>query len=258
MSEDSAPFLQVSNLHKAYGDKKVLRGVSFDLRRGESLVVLGRSGCGKSVTLRQLNGLERPEQGSVLFDGLEITEMSERELRPVRRRIAMLFQSGALFDSMNVFDNVAFPLREHTSLSEEEVAVKVADKLARVKLFKVEEAMPSDLSGGMRKRVALARSLALEPELILYDEPTTGLDPVTSAVIADLIATTGKELGVASIVVTHDLPLARAVGQKIAFVDAGRFRFWGTWDEAATCGDQMLDDFLAGRAVWEGENDEAA
>lgn len=258
VSPENDVLLRVENLHKAYGTKKVLRGVSFELRRGEALVILGRSGCGKSVTLRQLNGLEHPEQGSVVFDGLEITKMSERDLRPVRRRIAMLFQSGALFDSMSVFDNVAFPLREHTQLSEEEIAEKVAGKLARVKLFGIENTMPSDLSGGMRKRVALARSLALDPELILYDEPTTGLDPVTSAVIADLVAKTRDELGVASIVVTHDLPLARAVGQRLAFVDEGRFRFLGTWDEAAVCGDSLLCDFLAGRAVWEGEKNAAA
>ena len=258
MANPDQPLLRVDNLHKSYGSKKVLRGVSFELGHGESLVVLGRSGCGKSVTLRQINGLEQPDQGSVLFEGLEITELSERQLRPVRKRIAMLFQSGALFDSMSVFDNVAFPLREHTDLSEAEIAAAVAGKLARVKLFGIEEVMPSDLSGGMRKRVALARSLALDPELILYDEPTTGLDPVTSAVIADLIGKTREELGVASIVVTHDLALARAVGQRIAFVDEGRFRFLGTWDEAAVCGDEMLCDFLAGRAVWEGEKNAAA
>ncbi len=250
--------LRVSDLHKSYGAKKVLRGISFELRRGEALVILGRSGCGKSVTLRQLNGLEYPDQGSVVFDGLEITEMSERELRPVRKRIAFLFQSGALFDSMNVFDNVAFPLREHSGLSEEEIARVVAEKLGRVKLAGVEELMPSELSGGMRKRVAIARSLALDPELILYDEPTTGLDPVTSAVIADLVARTRSELGVASIVVTHDLPLARAVSERIAFVDEGRFRFLGTWAEAEASGDHVLGDFLAGRAVWEGEKNAEA
>lgn len=250
--------LQVRDLHKSYGAKKVLRGVSFELRRGEALVILGRSGSGKSVTLRQLNGLEHPDQGSVFFDGLEITEMSERELRPVRKRIAFLFQSGALFDSMDVFENVAFPLREHTDLGEDEIAKVVAEKLARVKLPGVEKLMPSELSGGMRKRAALARSLALDPELILYDEPTTGLDPVTSAVIADLVARTRVDLGVASIVVTHDLPLARAVSERVAFVDEGRFRFHGTWAEADASGDPVLGDFLAGRAVWEGEKNAEA
>lgn len=257
-STGSQALLEVHNLHKSYGAKRVLRGIDFDLAKGDSLVILGRSGSGKSVTLRQLNGLEHPEQGSVVFDGLTISEMSERELRPVRKRIAMLFQSGALFDSMSVFENIAFPLREHTSLSEEEIAQAVADKLSRVRLSGIEKSMPSDLSGGMRKRVALARSLAMEPELILYDEPTTGLDPVTSAVIADLIVKTREELGVTSVVVTHDLPLARAVGERIAFVDEGRFRFLGTWKEAEASGDQVLSDFLAGRAVWEGDKHAAA
>lgn len=257
-TEASSPLLRVRDLHKSYGAKKVLKGIEFDLERGESLVVLGRSGSGKSVTLRQINGLEQPDRGSVVFDGTEITELSERDLRPLRRRIAMLFQSGALFDSMTVFENIAFPLREHTDLDDEAIAAKVAEKLGRVKLAGVEQMMPSDLSGGMRKRAALARSLALDPELILYDEPTTGLDPVTSAVIGELILSTREELGVAAIVVTHDLPLARKVADRIAFVDGGQFRFLGTWQEAEAGGDQVLADFLAGRAVFEGESHEAA
>lgn len=247
------PLLQVRGLYKSYGDKKVLRGIDFDLDRGEALVILGRSGSGKSVTLRQINGLEIPDRGTIQFDGVEITELSERELRPLRRRIAMLFQSGALFDSMTVFENIAFPLREHTELDEEAIAAKVSEKLARVKLSGIEEAMPADLSGGMRKRAALARSLALDPELILFDEPTTGLDPVTSAVIGELISSTRAELGVAEIVVTHDLALARSVASRIAFVDDGIFRFLGTWEEAMAGGDRHLCDFLAGRAVMEGE-----
>ncbi|MDA8019597.1 MAG: ABC transporter ATP-binding protein [Thermoanaerobaculia bacterium] len=240
--------LQVEDLHKSYGDFEVLRGVSFELRRGDSLAVLGRSGTGKSVTLRQLNGLEIPDQGRVTFDGIEINELSEKELVPVRRRIGMLFQGGALFDSMTVLDNVAYPLREHTSWSDDEIAERVEHKLELVRLPGIGHKMPADLSGGMRKRVALARSLALDPELMLYDEPTTGLDPVTSSAIGQLILRTQDDLGVSSLVVTHDLPLARTVARRIAFLHGGSFRFLGTWEEADSSPDSMVRDFLAGRA----------
>jgi len=244
----SDPLLQVRDLAKSYGPKTILDGVSFDLDPGETLVILGRSGSGKSVTLRLLNGLESPDRGSVLFDGTELCTLTERQLFPIRRRMAMLFQSGALFDSMNVFDNIAFPLREHTDKSPSEIADVVAAKLNLVRLSGVEQQMPSSLSGGMKKRVALARSLALDPELVLYDEPTTGLDPVTSAVIAQLILKSRDSLGASAVVVTHDLPLARAVGHRIAFLENGRFRFIGTWNEADQRDDPVLHGFLEGRA----------
>jgi phospholipid/cholesterol/gamma-HCH transport system ATP-binding protein len=243
----SNAFFTIRGLIKSYGDKTVLDGLDFDIKRGECLVILGRSGSGKSVTLRQLNGLEKPDSGSVVFDGVELTALSERDLVPVRRRVAMLFQGGALFDSMNVLDNVAFPLREHTDLTPEEVRDKVAEKLATVRLSGVEEKMPSDLSGGMKKRVALARSLALDPEAVLFDEPTTGLDPMTSATIAHLIHDTRKGLGVTAVVVTHDLVLARRVGDRAAFLFRGRFRFLGDWAQAEAFDDPVFQDFLAGR-----------
>ncbi|MEM9595110.1 MAG: ATP-binding cassette domain-containing protein, partial [Acidobacteriota bacterium] len=198
--------------------------------------------------------LEQPDDGSVQLDGEELTGLREQELFPFRRRIGMLFQSGALFDSMNVLENIAFPLREHTSLGKDEIAEGVREKLAMVQLPGIEERMPSDLSGGMRKRVALARSLALEPELMLYDEPTTGLDPVTSAAIGQLIQHTQRELGVSSVIVTHDLPLARTVSRRLAFLFEGRFRFYGTWAEADASDDPVLTGFLSGRA----EMDDAA
>ncbi len=227
----------------------MLAGVDFDVFRGECLVVLGRSGSGKSVTIRHLNGLEPPDHGSVVFDGIDLAGLSERELFPLRRRIGMLFQGGALFDSMTVFENVAFPLREHTKLTESEIEKKVNEKLALVRLNDVLEKMPSDLSGGMKKRAALARSLALDPEAMLFDEPTTGLDPITSATIGHLIQSIRHDLGVTSVVVTHDLPLARRVADRIAFLDQGRFDFIGTWDEAeqAARTNTELSAFLAGR-----------
>ena len=243
----SEPVFQVRGLVKSYGDKVVLDGLDFEVRRGECLAILGRSGSGKSVTLRQLNGLEKPDAGEILFDGSDIASLEERRLYPVRRRVAMLFQSGALFDSMTVFENIAFPMREHTRLTEPEIADRVGLKLATVRLSGIEDRLPATLSGGMKKRVALARSLALDPEVVLFDEPTTGLDPMTSATIAHLIRSTQKELGVTSVVVTHDLPLARHTADRIAFLEAGKFRFIGTWDQADRSPDTLLADFLAGR-----------
>jgi len=245
---------QVSDLVKSYGDRRILDGISFEVVRGECLVIMGLSGSGKSVTLRQLNGLEKPDSGTISFDGTDISKLRERELFPFRRQIAMLFQSGALFDSMNVLQNVAFPLREHTDLSDQEIADRVHEKLAMVQLHDIDDRMPPALSGGMRKRVALARSLALDPAAVLYDEPSTGLDPITSATIANLIRSLQQSLQVTSVVVTHDVPLARHVGDRVAFLHEGRFRFIGTWDEADAVEDDLFSDFLAGR----GENHVAA
>ncbi len=253
MSSSKALF-EIRGLSKAYRDRPVLDGLDFDVYDGECLVLLGRSGSGKSVTLRQLNGLEKPDTGSVVFDGIEISSLSERELHAVRKRIAMLFQGGALFDSMTVYENISFPLREHEDLEEAEIAETVRQKLATVRLEGIQEKMPAALSGGMKKRVALARSLALDPEVVLFDEPTTGLDPMTSATIGQLIQGTRRDLGVTSVVVTHDLELTRRVADRIGFLDQGRFRFLGTWDEAEASGDRLLADFLAGR---EGDRDVA-
>ncbi|HKI03547.1 MAG TPA: ATP-binding cassette domain-containing protein [Thermoanaerobaculia bacterium] len=244
---------EIRGLTKRYNRKLVLDRLDIDILRGECLVILGRSGSGKSVSLRQLNGLEKPDEGSVVFDGTDLTRLEERELFPFRQRIAMLFQSGALFDSMNVFDNIAFPLREHTRKTEREIAEVVRRKLDMVRLKDVEKKAPSDLSGGMRKRVALARSLALDPEVVLFDEPTTGLDPVTSATIGKLINSVQKELGVTAVVVTHDIPLARRVGDRLAFLSESRFAFVGDWQAADGSGDPELANFLAGR-----EDDEEA
>ena len=245
----------IENLSKSYGSKPVLENLSFEVERGECFVILGRSGSGKSVTLRQLNGLEKPDSGRVLFDGTDITGLSERELVPVRLRVAMLFQGGALFDSMSVYENVAFPIREHTRLAESEIRQRVHEKLAAVRLQGIESRLPAVLSGGMKKRVALARSLALDPEVVLFDEPTTGLDPMTSATIANLIQAASRSYEVTSIVVTHDLALARKIADRLAFMENGRSRFLGTWAEAEASSDSLLARFLAGEEEEEDDND---
>jgi phospholipid/cholesterol/gamma-HCH transport system ATP-binding protein len=254
----SAPDLFIiRGLTKSFAGRKVLDGLDFEIRRGETFLILGRSGSGKSVTLRQLNGLDKPDGGSVVFDGTDITRLEERDLYPVRRRIAMLFQGGALFDSMTVFDNVAFPLREHTRLSEQEIAAKVQEKLGLVRLPEAGPKMPSDLSGGMRKRAALARSLALDPEVVLYDEPTTGLDPMTSAAIGELIRQIHQRLNVTQVVITHDIPLARHVADRLAYLSGGHFRFIGDWAAAERSSDQEFGDFLAGRVLKEEDDGHA-
>jgi len=236
--------VQFKEVWKSYSGRDILAGVNLQIQRGEVLCVLGPSGTGKSVTLRHINGLTRPDSGDVLVFGESIVSLGEEELSPVRRRLAMLFQGGALFDSMNVEDNIAFPVREHTDKAPDEVARIVADTLSMVGLPGIQRKMPSELSGGMRKRVALARSISLEPEVILYDEPTTGLDPVSSEKIAQLIVDVNHRLQTTSVVVTHDIVTARTVSTRVAFLYQGRFQFIGTFDEATSSGHPVLREYF--------------
>jgi phospholipid/cholesterol/gamma-HCH transport system ATP-binding protein len=236
--------VEFENVWKSYARREVLAGASLQIRKGEVLCVLGPSGTGKSVTLRHINGLEHPDKGDVRVFGQSVVGLTEEELSPVRRRVAMLFQGGALFDSMDVEQNVAFPLREHTNKSPQEIAELVSEKLLMVGLPGTQRKMPSELSGGMRKRVALARSIALEPEIIMYDEPTTGLDPLTSEKIAQLIADLNARLQITSIAVTHDVVAARTIADRIAFLHQGRFQFIGTFDEAARGGHPVLQEYF--------------
>ena len=219
----SGVLLRIEGLHCSFAELPVLRGVAADFKTGETTVVIGPSGCGKSVLLKHIIGLLRPMAGRVLFDGLEISAMPQRELNQVRRRFGCLFQSAALFDSMTVGENVGFALREHTKMSRGEIAEWVHDKLAMVGLEGIEKMGVSQLSGGMRKRVGLARAIALSPEVILYDEPTTGLDPPRAETINDLILKLQAETGVTSIVVTHDMHSACKVGNRIIMLHEGRF-----------------------------------
>ena len=240
----SVPVVEFSNVWKRYSGRDVLAGVDLKIRRGEVLCVLGPSGTGKSVLLRHVNGLTQPDDGDVRVFGESVVDLSEEELAPVRRRIAMLFQGGALFDSMNVEDNVAFPVREHTNKAPEEIAAVVSEKLTMVGLPGIQRKMPAELSGGMRKRVALARSISLDPEIILYDEPTTGLDPLSSEKIAQLIVDLNVRLQTTSVVVTHDIVTARTVADRLGFLHQGRFQFIGTFDEAARGGHPVLMEYF--------------
>jgi phospholipid/cholesterol/gamma-HCH transport system ATP-binding protein len=239
-------FLRFVNLEKAFGPKKVLRGVNLAVARGETVVVLGGSGSGKSVLLRHAVGLFRPDAGEVFVEDLEISKLSEDQLQETRKKVGMLFQSGALFDSMTVRENVSFALVEHTDWDDAKILARAEEVLRLVELEGALDLMPSDLSGGMRKRVALARAIALAPAAILYDEPTTGLDPITANTINDLIRSLQKRLGVTSVVVTHDIQSAFAVGDRIAFLHEGRILFHGTTAEARTAGEPLLRNFLQG------------
>ncbi|MBV9187728.1 MAG: ABC transporter ATP-binding protein [Acidobacteria bacterium] len=242
-------FVEFRDVNKAYGNKQVLRGADLKVYRGEVLVILGGSGSGKSVTLRHMLGLEAPDSGRVIVEDEDITDHPEEELYRVRKKFGMLFQSGALFDSMNVFENVAFPLREHAEMSEEEIARAVKEKLGLVNLPNTENLMPVDLSGGMRKRVGLARSIVLDPKMILYDEPTTGLDPITSQKINELIIDLQSKLNVTSVVVTHDIQSAFSVGDRIAFLNKGVFEWIGSMEQARDADHPVLREFFKASAV---------
>jgi len=236
--------IRLRDVSKAFGDKEVLRGVTVDVVRGETVALLGGSGSGKSVTLKMINGLIQPDSGEVEALGCTVSRTKESRLVPLRRRVSYLFQGGALFDSMNVFDNVAFPIREHQRIDAHALEKRVLDLLRMVRLDDVEKLQPSELSGGMRKRVAVARALALDPEIILYDEPTTGLDPVTGEAIAKLIVDLDQRLGVTSVVVTHDIPLVLRVASRVIFLHEGEFIFHGSLDEARQDGPEPVRRFF--------------
>lgn len=245
---DSEPLIAVRDLVQKIGRQEILRGFSLDIHRGETLVLLGKSGGGKSVFLRHLIGLMKPVSGRILFEGRDIAQLNERELEPVRRKIGMLFQDGALFDSMTVHDNVAFPLRERGERNEKTIIRKVHDALALVNMNGHEKKMPVNLSGGMRKRVALARAIISPPDVILYDEPTAGLDPIVSDSINKLIRRLQKQLSVTSIVVTHDMISCYHIADRVALLNEGKRYFYGTPDELRTTEDRIIRDFVDGRS----------
>ncbi len=240
--------IEFRNVRKAFGPKVVYEDLTLDINRGESLTIIGGSGTGKSVLLKLLIGLLKCDGGTISVDGENITEHSETQLVRIRQRIGMLFQGAALFDSLNVRENLAYGLREHLQPSEEEIDQRVAESLGYVGLSGIEEMWPSDLSGGMKKRVALARAITVRPEVLLYDEPTTGLDPINTTRINRLILHLKKTLCVTSVVVTHDLQSAYTVSDRLAMIADGRVIYTGTPEQIRSAEDPRVRDFIEGNA----------
>ncbi|MCE2414957.1 ABC transporter ATP-binding protein [Candidatus Poribacteria bacterium] len=236
--------ISIRNVTKNFGGNSVLNGLSLEIPRGETLVIMGQSGCGKSVLLKIITGLMAADSGEIWFDGTEISNLKGKKINILRRKIGMLFQSAALFDSMTVAENVAFMLDQHTDLDKREMREVVDEKLGLVDLKGVQDLRPAELSGGMRKRVGLARALAFDPEVILYDEPTTGLDPVTCTEINQLIKDLHKRLQVTSVVVTHDMHSAFSVATRMAMIHEGKQVAYGRPDEIINIDDPILQQFI--------------
>ena len=241
--------IRLVDVYKSFGPKRVLEGFSLDVVEGETMVIIGYSGTGKSVAIKHIVGLLEPDKGEVWVDGLEVPKLARRDLYKLRARIGYVFQFAALFDSLSIGENVAMGLRKQQELSESEIELRVQEALDLVDLPNVEKRFPAELSGGMRKRVGIARAIALRPKYILYDEPTTGLDPVTSAVIDHLMVRMREKLGVTSVVITHDMRSAYTVGTRIAMLYQGRVRQVGTVDEIRNSTDPVVRQFIEGRAT---------
>jgi len=238
--------IKLIGLNKSFGKQKVLDNLNFEIESNKTTVIIGRSGGGKSVLLKHIIGLIKPDSGSVLVDGEDVAKMNDRELNDIRRKFGMLFQEAALFDSMNVGENVAFPLREHSKMTREEVRNTVAERLAAVGLSGVEDKMSSELSGGMRKRVGLARAIALLPEIVLFDEPTSGLDPVMAEAINQLIKETQRNFNLTCVVISHDIESIFKIGDKIAMLYEGKIIESGTPEEIRETTNPVLKQFLTG------------
>jgi len=247
-NQPNGSMIAVHGLVKRIGEQEILRGVDLDVARGETLAIIGRSGGGKSVLLKHLIGLMRPNEGEIWIEGQNIIDMSERNLASIRQKVGILFQGSALFDSMTVAENIAFPLREAGERDPSVLSKRVTEMLEVMELQGQEEKMPVNLSGGMKKRVGLARSIIRQPSCILYDEPTSGLDPVVSDSINRLIRRLQERLGVTSIVVTHDMKNAFHVADRIAYLHEGKIYFQGTPEELRHSPDQLIQDFLLGRS----------
>ncbi len=248
MDEQKEPILELAGVSKRFGDIVVIDDLNLAVMPGETLVIMGSSGCGKSTTLRMMIGDLEPSEGQARMFGVDLAAASDAELNSVRKRFGILFQSGALFNSMTVADNIALPMREHTSLDENVIRIMVKMKLELVGLRDFENLMPSQLSGGMKKRVGLARAVALDPEILFYDEPTAGLDPIATAVTDQLVIDLSKKLGVTSIVVTHDMTSAFRIADRMAMLYRGKLIALGPPDEIRNSDDERVRQFIEGLA----------
>jgi len=240
--------IRVANIHKSFGENRVLQGANLEVRRGESMVVIGGSGSGKTVLIKCIIGLIQPDEGEIYVDGEEISSLSEREMNEVRKKFGMLFQGGALFDSLTVWENVGFGLRQHRRLGDEEIRKIASEKLALLGLKNIEDIMPAELSGGMKKRVSLARAIAMEPQILLYDEPTTGIDPVMADAINELIIRMRDHLNMTSIAITHDMTSAYKIADRIAMLYQGKIIEVGTPEEIRSSTDPIVQQFIHGRS----------
>jgi phospholipid/cholesterol/gamma-HCH transport system ATP-binding protein len=243
----------VRDLRRRFGQQLVLDGVDLDFPCGQITTIVGPSGCGKTVLLKHLNLLLRPDSGQIIIEGVEVTHLGSRSLNSVREKFGMLFQAGALFDSMPVFDNVAFPLVEKTHLSREEIAVRVREILGQVGLEGMESKYPSELSGGMQKRAALARALVHRPKILMLDEPTTGLDPTRTSSIHELVRNTQRQFQLTAVMVSHDVPQVFEISDRVAYMHAGKMELVGTVAEVMAAEDENFKRFLAGKAVGDDE-----
>lgn len=240
--------IRVVDLHKSFGEKKVLQGINLEVKRGETLVIIGQSGSGKSILIKHLIGLMLPDEGEIFVDGAEITRMNEEDRYKVRSKFAMLFQGAALFDSLTVLENVRFGLERYTDFPDEKIDEMARDALRRVGLKDIDDLMPFELSGGMRKRVGLARAIAYKPQIILYDEPSTGIDPIRADAINDLIIQMKRDLDVTSVVITHDMVSTYKVADKVAMLYEGKIIASGVPDQIKNSENPVIQQFISGAA----------
>lgn len=243
--ESNAPVIEINNLHKAFGENEVLKGVNITVNKSEDVVILGRSGTGKSVTIKCVVGLEKADQGAIKVFGTDITTLSGNELNQIRTRIGFMFQNGALYDSMSVKQNLTFTLKHHEkTISKEEIETRITEALDNVGLLEAIDKMPSELSGGMRKRIGMARTLIIKPEIILYDEPTSGLDTITAREISELMVSVQKKYKTTSIIITHDMACAKLTGNRIMILNEGVVHAEGTYAELEKSKDEWVRSFF--------------